>query len=81
MSEKLLHFYGENDNVRVVFSKPVRVGLWFYQVASIMSSRLSYLLCLQLHDARQLDEGCLLVFAWLKCGVNMYLVVLKWTKK
>ena len=50
--EKLLRFFGESDNVRVVFSKPDRVGLWFYQLASILSSGLSYLIHLRLHDVR-----------------------------
>ena len=35
--KKLLRFFGESDNVRVVFSKPDRVGLRFYQLASILS--------------------------------------------
>ena len=55
--EKLLRFFGESDNVRVVFSKPDRVGLWFYQLASILSNGLSYLLHLCLHDVSKLDEG------------------------
>ena len=55
--EKLLRFFGESDNVRVVFSKPDRVGLWFYQLASILSNGLSYLLHLRMHDISQLEEG------------------------
>ena len=61
--EKLLCFFGESDNVRVVFSKPDRVGLRFYQLASILSNGLSYLLHLCLHDVQKLDdEGTLPVY-------------------
>ena len=57
--EKLLRFFGESDNVRVAISKPDRVGLWFYQLASILSNGLSYLLHLRMHDVSQLEEGSL----------------------
>ena len=57
--EKLLRYFGDSDNVRVVFSKPDRVGLWFYQSASILSKGLPYLLHLKLHDVHQLHEGSL----------------------
>ena len=57
--QKLLRFFVESDNVRVVFSKPHRVDLCFYQLAFILFSGLLYLVHLQLHDVRQLDVGSL----------------------
>ena len=38
--EKLLRFFGESGSVRVVISRPDRVGLWFYQLAYILSKGL-----------------------------------------
>ena len=57
--EKLSRFFGESDDVRVFFSKPDRVGLWFHQLASALSNGLTYMVHLRLHDVRQLEEGSL----------------------
>ena len=60
--------FGDSDNVRVVFSKSDRVGLWFYQLALILSNGLTYMLHLKLHNVRQLHEGsfpvCRVVDMW-----------------
>ena len=64
---KTLRFFGESDNICVVFSKSDRVGLWFYQSASVLSNGLTYLVHLRLH-VRQMEEGSLPVF----CVVEMW---------
>ena len=46
----------------MVFSKPDSVGLWFYQLASVLSNGLTYLVHLWIHDVRQLEKESLPVF-------------------
>lgn len=47
--EKLFHFTGESPNVRLVISKPGRVGLWFYELTGALSNGLPYLLDVFMH--------------------------------
>jgi len=42
--EKLFHFTGESGLVRLVISKPDRVGLWFYELCCKLSNNKPYLL-------------------------------------
>ena len=45
--EKLLHFTGLSPDVRVVYKKPDRVGLWIYELCVKLSNDLPYML----HDS------------------------------
>jgi hypothetical protein len=47
--EKLLHFTGDSDNIRMILTKPDRVGHWFYELCIKLSNGLSYLLYLRAH--------------------------------
>ena len=49
--EKLLHFTGRSPDVRVVYMKPDRVGLWIYELCVKLSNDLPYMLDLWLHDS------------------------------
>jgi len=49
--EKLFRFTGDSKDIRLVFSKPDRIGLWFYQLCSPTASGGSYLLWAKLHDS------------------------------
>lgn len=50
--EKLFHFTGESGNVRLVISKPDKVGLWFYELCAPLRSGLPYLLDLRMHNSQ-----------------------------
>ena len=65
----------------MVFSKPDRVGLWFYQLASLLPRGLFYLLHLRLQDVRQLDKGSLLVFRVVEMWSQHVLGIHMWTKE
>lgn len=47
--EKLFHFTGQSIDIRLVLSKPDRIGLWFYELCSPLSYGGSYLLWTKLH--------------------------------
>ena len=49
--EKLLHFTGRSPDVRVVYMKPDRVGLWIYELCVKLSNELPYMLDFWLHDS------------------------------
>ena len=49
--EKLLHFTGNSGDIRMVLSKPDRVGLWFYELCVKLSNKTSYLLYFKLHHS------------------------------
>lgn len=51
--EKLLHFTGNSGDIRLVLSKPDRVGLWFYELAMPLSNGRSYMLYIRLHSANK----------------------------
>lgn len=51
--EKLLHFTGNSGDIRLVLSKPDRVGLWFYELATELSNGRSYLLYFRLHSVNK----------------------------
>ena len=48
--EKLFHFTGVSGNVRLVISKPDKIGLWFYELCCTLKSGAPYLLDFKLHD-------------------------------
>ena len=50
--EKLFTFHGESGNVRLVPSKPGKVGLWEYELCGRFKSGEPYLLYTSLHDFR-----------------------------
>ena len=47
--EKLLHFTGDSKNIRMILTKPDRVGHWFYELAIKLKNGLSYLLHFRAH--------------------------------
>ena len=47
--EKLLHFTGDSDNIRMVLTKPDKVGHWFYELCIKLSNGLSFLLHFRAH--------------------------------
>lgn len=49
--EKLFHYTGDSPHVRLVPSKPDRVGLWFYQLAGRLRNNLPFLLDTFMHDS------------------------------
>lgn len=48
--EKLFHFTGNSGDIRLVPSKPDRVGLWFYEMCMPLRNGKSYLLYMKLHS-------------------------------
>ena len=54
--EKLFHFTGESGNIRLVLSKPDRVGLWFYQLCCKLSCGKPYLLYARLQQVERLES-------------------------
>ncbi len=48
--EKLFHFTGNSGDIRLVPSKPDRVGLWFYELCMPLCNGKSYLLYMKLHS-------------------------------
>ena len=50
--EKLFTFHGESGNVRLVPSKPGKVGLWEYELCGQFQSGLPYLFDTSMHDLR-----------------------------
>jgi hypothetical protein len=49
--EKLLHFTGDSSMIRLVPSKPDKVGFWFFELVATLKSGAPYILHLQLSDA------------------------------
>jgi hypothetical protein len=49
--EKLFHFTGDGDNVRMVISKPGKVGHWFYQLCAKCKFGNVFCLYVKLHDS------------------------------
>lgn len=49
--EKLFHFTGNSQNVRLVISKPDRVGFWFYELAGRFANNLPYMLNIFMHNS------------------------------
>lgn len=49
--EKLLHFTGNSGDIRLVVSKPDRVGLWFYELSARLSNGRPYLLYMRMHES------------------------------
>jgi hypothetical protein len=47
--EKLLHFTGDSSNIRMILTKPDRVGHWFYELCIKLKNGLSYLLYFRAH--------------------------------
>lgn len=49
--EKLFHFTGDSGDVRLVISKPDRIGLWFYQLCVPLLNGSSFLLWFRMHHS------------------------------
>ena len=49
--EKLFFFTGDSGNVRLVISKPDRIGLWFYELVARLSCNLPYMLSTLMHSS------------------------------
>ncbi len=49
--EKLFRFTGESSLVRVVPSKPDRIGFWIYEAVGLLANRCPYIVYLRLHDS------------------------------
>jgi len=49
--EKLFHFTGDSGNVRLVITKPDRIGLWFYELCGKFSNGTAYLINLFMHNS------------------------------
>jgi hypothetical protein len=63
--EKLFHFTGDTVDIRLVPSKPDRIGLWFYELAAPLSNNSQYLLHIRM--------------AYSKEGLPVSQMVKKWT--
>jgi hypothetical protein len=48
---QLFHFTGKSGNVRLVISKPDRVGFWFYELCGRLSNGLPYMIDVVMHDS------------------------------
>jgi hypothetical protein len=53
--EKLLHFTGDSVNIRLVPSKPDRIGFWFFELVVKLSNGTPYLIYMRLNDASAVD--------------------------
>jgi len=51
--EKLFYFTGNSGNIRLVITKPDRIGLWFYELCGAITTCKSYLLDLKLWSVRK----------------------------
>jgi len=51
--EKLFYFTGNSGNIRLVITKPGRIGLWFYELCGAIDRYKSYLLDLKLWQVRK----------------------------
>jgi hypothetical protein len=49
--EKLFHFTGDSGDIRLVLTKPDRIGLWFYQLCAPLHNGASFLLWFKLHHS------------------------------
>ncbi len=49
--EKLFHFTGNSQDIRMILTKPDRVGLWFYELCAPLTYGGSYLLHTKLHHS------------------------------
>jgi hypothetical protein len=52
--EKLFHFTGESEDIRLCPNKPARIGLWFYQLCVSLHQERSYLLWTKLHHSNKI---------------------------
>jgi len=50
--EKLFHFTGDSGDIRLVISKPDRIGLWFYELVAPLANGQYYMLYLKLQTNR-----------------------------
>lgn len=50
--EKLFHFTGDSGDIRLVVSKPDRIGLWFYEVVAQLGNGSHYMLYVKLQTSR-----------------------------
>lgn len=66
--EKLFKFTGNSTNVRLVVSKPDRVGLWFYELCGELQSGLPFLLHVFLHHNQ---EGTITVDSVVKRWIDV----------
>jgi hypothetical protein len=64
--EKLYHFTGNSCDVRLVASKPDRIGLWFYELCAPLKCGLQYMLYTRLHTNRD------------RCPIKVAAVVQDW---
>jgi hypothetical protein len=53
---EIRHFTGNNGDIRLVITKPVTVGLWFYELCAPLSSGGSFLLRTKLHQAEEISS-------------------------
>ena len=51
--EKLFHYTGESGLVRLVPSKPDKIGLWFYELCGCLANGLAFCLFIMLHNSIQ----------------------------
>jgi hypothetical protein len=69
--EKLFHFTGNSGNLRLVLTKPGKVGLWFYELCGAINSSMSYLLDLKLWGVDkqfgQVEQVVKIVQRWCNC--------------
>lgn len=68
----MFHYTGDSHLVRLVPSKPDRVGLWFYQLAGKFSNNLPYLLNTFVHDN---SEGAVKVVEVVQRWINVFATV------
>ena len=53
--EKLFHFTGDSGDIRLIISKPDRIGLWFYELVAPLANGQYYMLYLKLQTSRNGD--------------------------
>lgn len=49
--EKLWGFTGNSGNLRLVITKPDKIGFWFYQLCGMRKNNLPFLLSLKMHNS------------------------------
>ena len=54
--EKLLHFTGNSGDIRIVRSKPDRVGLWFYELCALLPNGLPIIVYFRLQKSNPRSE-------------------------
>ena len=55
--EKLLYFTGNSGDIRMVRSKPDRVGLWFYELCALLPNGLPIIVYFRLQKSDPRREG------------------------